>query len=175
MSLQLQEWLLACPTLRHASTLAVDAHHAGLIDFPSALAQAVVTNVHLRAHGLARTRGLSALIEVAKLGARQRKSPRLRVEGSTALFTGTIAPGVAIAQSQFEAVLRAASTLPESLTVAMIGRRLSDVIDAPLLGRRNYVISHANCDSEGCSIRFGVPTLRLPRSSPLRSATNPLR
>lgn len=159
MSPDLRDWLLACPSLRHVSMLAIDAHELGIIDFPTAIVPAIADFVRQSAHGTVRDHGSSYHAKHARLSALCRHRPRIRLNGRAALFYGTVFNGAAISQLRRSAILHVTSSIPETLLVGTVGRRLAEVIHAPLFARDSYVITSATGDSRGCSIQFDVPTI----------------
>lgn len=159
MKPELRDWLLACPSLSHVSMLAIDAHRLGLIDLPTAVVPAIAEFVRLSSHGPVRDHGSSYHARHARLGALCRHRPRIRLNGHAALLYGTIYGGAAISQSRRGAILHLTSPIPETLLCAMVGRRLSDVIDAPLFAGTSYVITSATAEWRGCSIQFEVPLI----------------
>ncbi len=143
--------------------LALDAHACGLLDLEVAVNKAVLRDASV-ATGQRRTEHHSlGYHQRAALGySKRRNRPAIRLEGGVAVLHGSITAGMAISQTRHAAVLHFAASLPETAVALLPGRALADVVDCPLVRRRNYTITTAEQTDDGLYVSFPVLTMSMP-------------
>ncbi|MEG8016061.1 MULTISPECIES: hypothetical protein [Sphingomonas] len=163
MNADLRDWLAAYPGIRRISVLALDAHACGLLDLEVAVNKAVLRDASV-ATGQRRTEHHSlGYHQRAALGySKRRNRPAIRLEGGVAVLHGSITAGMAISQTRHAAVLHFAASLPETAVALLPGRALADVVDCPLVRRRNYTITTAEQTDDGLYVSFPVLTMSMP-------------
>lgn len=159
MSPIVQSWLLTYPNLRKISKLVADAAECGLVELAPDLARAIAASVRRQSIDRDCARHRPGFHQRnARAMARCMLAPRIQIDGDVAVFEGILGRGVTISQGASHALLHLRTPLPESLVTALPGRRLAEIIDAPVLRRGQYRITRAIQDATGCYIDFGVPT-----------------
>ena len=160
MTVALKDWLLTCPEVQWISAIAPMAAAAGFFDLRPEMAKAISGGVRMASLGeTPRIQPRAYYHRSARMLAHRRRGCYLALLADTLVLSGTIVPGVAIAQMQTSTVLYVRRSVPETIAVALPGRRVGDLIHVGRLDLADYLITAAEQDEWGLAIWFDVPRL----------------
>ena len=163
MSAELLDWLLECPMVEGVSQLSADAHACGLLDIRLCLGNAIAVAVKARLAGVTMTRQSPSYHEVvAGMHATRRVGLRMRVDRGVGLLCGTLAPGVGLSETGRNTVLHLRTAVPDTITMAMTGRDVTEVIASPLFRTGRYKIVSAKPSRMGVEIWLRGPPAIVP-------------
>jgi hypothetical protein len=164
MTRVLEDWLLTCPSVGWISAIALEAAAADFFDLRPEVAKAISGGVRMTALGeTPRVQPRAYYHRWARMLAHRRRGCALTLISDTITLTGTIVPGVGIAQSSEQAVIYVRGTVPEIAAVALVGRKLDDLIRIERIKLGNYRITEAQQDEWGLAVWFDVPRLPFDR------------
>ncbi len=156
----LEDWLLTCPSVRWISGIALEAAAAEFFDLRPEVAKAISGGVRMTALGEThRVQPRAYYQRSARMLAHRRRGCSLTLIRDTIALTGTVSPGVGISQSRDQAVIYVRGKVPEIAAVALVGRKLDDLIRIRGFKLADYRITEAEQDEWGLAVWFDVPRL----------------